>query len=167
MTTTTHRLVCATAVALALGAGTAFATEVQYSGTWCGHSAAKVLVAGPELTVLSTESWGIETPGASKPEVLENSAVHCVGYVRILNGESRGTGACLYTNAAGDTTTGEAVSGPDKPGTWTGTWTFLGGTGKWKGIRGGGTYKVVSRGKPAQGASVQCFSHSGTYTLPQ
>lgn len=160
---TTHKLACATAVAVALGAGTAFATDVQYSGTWCGHSAAKVLVASPELTVVSTETWGIETPGASKPEVLENSAVHCVGYVRILNGKSRSTSACHYTNAAGDTTTGEAVSEPDRPGTWT----FLGGTGKWKGIRGGGTYKAVSSGKLAQGASVHCFSHSGTYTLPQ
>jgi len=160
---TTHKLACATAVALALGAGTAFAMDIQYSGTWCGHTAAKVLVAGPELTVLSTETWAIETPGSSKPEVLDNAAVHCVGYVRILNGKSRSTAACHFTNAAGDTVTGEAVSGPDNPGTWT----FLVGTGKWKGIRGGGTYKIVSRGKPAQGASALCLSHSGTYSLPQ
>ena len=145
---TTRRLACATAVAMALGAGTAFAADIQYGGTWCGHSTATVLVAGPELTVLSTETWAIETPGSSKPEVLENAAVHCVGYLRILNGKSWGKSACHFTNAAGDTLTGEAVSEPDQPGKWT----FLAGTGIWKGIQGGGTYKIVSRGKPTKGS---------------
>jgi len=160
---TTRRLACATAVALAFGAGTAFATDVQYGGTWCGHGAATVLVAGPELTVLSTETWAIETPGSSKPEVLENAAVHCVGYTRIQSGKSWSTSACHFTNAAGDTLTGEAVSEPGQPGKWT----FLGGTGKWKGIQGGGTYKIVSRGKPTKGSSALCLTHSGTYSLPQ
>jgi hypothetical protein len=158
----TKKIACAAAVALAMGAGTAFAADVEYGGTWCGHSAAKALIAGPELTILSTETWAIETPGTSKPEVLENAAVHCVGYIRILQGKSTSTSACHFTNAAGDTLTGEAVSEPDKPGRWT----FLGGTGKWKGIQGGGTYKIVSRGKPEKGASALCLTHSGTYSVP-
>lgn len=157
-----QKLACAAAVALALSAGTAFAAEIEYGGTWCGHSKAKVLVAGPELTVLSTETWAIETPGSSRPAALENAAVHCVGYLRILKGKSWSTAACHFTDAAGDGFTGEAMSEPDKPGRWT----FLHGSGKWKGIHGGGTYKIVSRGKPAQGASALCLKHSGTYTVP-
>jgi len=157
-----QKLACAAAVALALAAGAAVAAETQYSGMWCGHSKAKVLVAGPELTVLSTETWAIETPEASKPAALENAAVHCVGCLRIMKGKSWSTAACNFTDSAGDTFTGEAPSKPDAPGTWT----FLHGTGKWKGIQGGGTYQIVSRGKPAQGASALCLTHSGTYTVP-
>ena len=157
-----QKFACAAAVALALASGAAVAAEIEYGGTWCGHSKAKVLVAGPELTVLSTETWAIETPGASRPAALENAAVHCVGYLRIARGKSWSTSACHFTNAAGDTLTGEAVSAPDKPGTWT----FLHGTGVWKGIQGGGHYQIVSRGKPAQGSSVLCLRHSGTYTVP-
>lgn len=157
-----QKLACATAVALALAAGTAVAAEVQYGGMWCGHSKGKVLVAGPELVVVSTETWAIETPGASRPAALENAAVHCVGYLRIAKGKTWSTSACHFTNAAGDTFTGEAVSKPGEPGRWT----FLHGTGKWKGIEGGGTYQVVSRGKPAGGESALCLKHSGTYTVP-
>lgn len=135
----------------------------EYGGQWCGHSSITPLVARPGLTVLATETWGIETPGASTPKDWENAALHCVGYVRIVKGKAWSTSGCNFTDSAGDMFTGEAVSVPDQPGTWT----FLGGTGRWKGIQGSGRYEVVSRGKPAQGASALCLKHSGTYTLPQ
>jgi hypothetical protein len=46
-------------------------------------------------------------------------------------------------------------------------WTFLGGTGKWKGVTGSGTYQHVSSSKPRpDGTGEGCTTHSGKYTLP-
>ena len=49
-----------------------------------------------------------------------------------------------------------------KDGTSEGKWTYAGGTGKFKGIKGGGTYK----GKFAPDGSVS-FDVEGEYTLPK
>ena len=157
-----HKLACAAAVAAMASAGAVAAAGTDYSGQWCGHVKSEMLVAGPELTVFSAETWAIETPGASTPKDMENSAVHCVGYVRIMHGKQWSTTACQFTDPGGDTFTGEAVNEPDKPGTWT----FLHGTGEWKGIQGGGHYETVSRSKPVQGSSAMCLKHSGSFTLP-
>lgn len=55
---------------------------------------------------------------------------------------------------------GTATMAKDNSGTATGKWTFVGGTGKLKGIKGGGTYK----GKANADGSVD-VEVEGTYTL--
>jgi len=151
------------AVVLVAGCFPAWAAESQYSGTFCGHSKATVLQAGPELTLLTSEAWAIQTPESSfKPWA--NATVHCVGYRRVIQGKATAIGACRWTDSAGDTFTGEYRDVPGEPGLWT----FLGGTGKWQGIQGTGTYKLAGIGKPAPDGSTQyCIDHHGTYTLPQ
>jgi hypothetical protein len=47
-----------------------------------------------------------------------------------------------------------------KEGTSEGKWTYIGGTGKFKGLKGGGTYK----GKYAQDGTVS-FDVEGEYTM--
>jgi|SRR6516164_695688 hypothetical protein len=43
----------------------------------------------------------------------------------------------------------------------------LSGTGKWQGIKGGGQYQPVSRGKNfPDGTVAYCNSHTGKYMLP-
>src|SRR5215470_4923268 len=49
-----------------------------------------------------------------------------------------------------------------KDGTSEGKWTYTGGTGKFKGLKGGGTYK----GKTAQDGTIS-FDVEGEYTLPK
>jgi len=47
-------------------------------------------------------------------------------------------------------------------------WEYIYGTGKWKGVKGGGTVKAITRGKPiAEGTFQMCIEVSGTYELPQ
>jgi hypothetical protein len=70
---------------------------------------------------------------------------------------------CLWTDSDGDTFIGTYLDEPGKPGTWA----FLGGTGKWKGVTGSGTYQHVSSSKPRpDGTGEGCTTHSGKYTLP-
>jgi hypothetical protein len=45
---------------------------------------------------------------------------------------------------------------------------FLQGTGKWKGIKGSGKGKVITRGKPITPGTVQqCTRWTGTFELPK
>jgi len=63
------------------------------------------------------------------------------GNVIIMQGKATSHGECLRTDADGDTFIGTFVDEPGKPGAWT----FLGGTGKWKGVTGGGTTSTSAR----------------------
>jgi hypothetical protein len=83
-------------------AGTAWGTEMEYSGTLCGIQKRNVLYPTSDLTVLSVESWGIQ-PSESTFEPWKNASVHCVGYGRITQGKFSSTGSCLWTDLAGDT----------------------------------------------------------------
>jgi hypothetical protein len=47
-------------------------------------------------------------------------------------------------------------------------WNFLQGTGKWKGIKGGGKLRRLAVGKPiSPGTSQYCTRHIGTFELPK
>ncbi len=141
----------------------AFAGEIEYGGTFCSHSKTTMLQANPDVTAFNLESWGIQTPdSAFKPWA--NATNHCAGNMVVVQGKSAARGECLWTDADGDTFIGTFVDEPGKPG---GVWTFLGGTGKWKGVTGGGTYQYVSSSKPRpDGTGEGCASHSGKYMLP-
>jgi hypothetical protein len=56
---------------------------------------------------------------------------------------------------------GTAMMAKDKTGTITGKWTFVSGTGKLKGIKGGGTYKGTAAADGSADVDVE-----GDYTLP-
>jgi len=145
----------------ALAAG---AAETEYSGTFCSRSRqVEVLQSGPELTASITESWGIQTADSTF-EPLKNATVRCIGYAQVRSGKRTSKSTCQWTDAQGDTFTGEAEQVPGKPGAWT----FLSGTGKWNGVQGAGTFKVLGVGKRfADGSVALCLTHSGKYTLPQ
>jgi hypothetical protein len=45
-------------------------------------------------------------------------------------------------------------------------WDYIYGTGKWKGVKGGGTVKYVTNGKPiVEGNFQSCIEVSGTYEV--
>jgi hypothetical protein len=143
-------------------AGPALAGETEYGGTFCSHSTTTMLQANPDMTAFELESWGIQTPdSAFKPWA--NATNHCMGNIAVVQGKMSAHGECLWTDADGDTFIGSFLDEPGKPGAWA----FLGGTGKWKGVAGGGTYQYVSSTKPrTDGTGEGCTSHSGKYTLP-
>jgi hypothetical protein len=151
---------------LALGMTTgavvaAHAEETEYKLTACGHLTTVMLQSSPDLTVQSEQVWYIIAPPAT-PKVFENNTGQCVGYARMMNGKRTAMGSCRWTDPDGDTFIGESVDIPDKPGVWT----FLSGTGKWKGIRGNGTYQLLGISKPrADGTAELCVLLIGKYAL--
>ena len=157
------KLLCLSAVGLLISSVAGFAVqagETEYNFTWCGHSKGTMLTTSPQLMIWTDDTSGIVTP-EFKP--FENTTVRCIGYHRVMEGKETAASACLMTDPAGDTLIGEGTGVPDKQPVWT----FLGGTGKWQGISGSGTYKLVAMSKPASDGSVEiCLTPTGKYTLP-
>jgi hypothetical protein len=139
------------------------ATETDYSGlTVCGHSKTTMLSSGPDVVAFLWEFNGI-VPSEAAFKGLQNATARRMGYERDMQGKRFATSACLWTDASGDSFIGEDVDVPDKPGVWT----FLSGTGKWKGISGVGTHTITAAAKPtADGTMELCFSPTGKWTLP-
>jgi hypothetical protein len=138
------------------------AGDTEYGGTFCGHWKSTTVQSSPDVSVLNTEFWGVQTPDSTfKPWA--NATNHCTENDIIMQGKMSAHGECIWTDADGDTFIGTFLDEPGKPGVWT----FVGGGGKWKGVTGSGTYQHVSASKPRpDGTGEGCTTHSGKYTLP-
>jgi hypothetical protein len=151
----------AIAVGLFLLAAVVHAEE-PYDLTSCGSGTNTLLYSSKELTILSTDSMGIAFSNHEN-KIFDNSTYHCAGTVRIAEGKLSVHIYCKYVNPDGEIVVGEStIEGTEAQ------WKFLLGTGKWKGITGGGTHTAVTRGKPVvAGTSQGCRRATGTYSLPQ
>jgi hypothetical protein len=138
-----------------------WAADVSYDFVACTHSRRTPLEASADLTAFGMESWGVVSSSTTKE--WENATTRCVGYLRVMAGKPVGKGVCKWFTANGDTGVGEFEYPPSgEP-----TWTWLVGTGKLAGIAGGGTFKSLFAGKPAEPGTTQgCRRDWGKYTLP-
>lgn len=154
-----HRM--SVAVAMVLLAQGAQADEQTYDFVACSYSKHTMIEANGDIVALGLEAWG--TVASSKTKQWESANTHCVGYIRVLAGKPVGKGVCKWIVPAGDTAVGEF----EYPNTGEPSWTWLSGTGKLKGISGGGTFQDVTSTKPiVAGTSQGCRRDWGKYTLP-
>lgn len=119
------------------------------------------LQANADIVAFGVESWGVVS--ASSTKLFEQASTHCVGYLRVLAGKPVGKGSCKWVVQGGDSGVGEfeyPVSGEPK-------WTWLSGTGRLKGISGGGTFKEVFSAPVVDPTMSQgCRRDWGSATLP-
>jgi hypothetical protein len=152
-----QKIALATLVFFAHGA---FAGEAAYDFIACTHGKRTMLESNSEFTAYATEGWGVVASSTTKD--WENASTHCTGYVRVVAGKPVGKGVCKWTEAGGDSGIGEyefSTAGA--------TWTWLSGTGKLKGISGGGTFKEVFSARTVDPGTAQgCRRDWGKYTLP-
>jgi hypothetical protein len=96
---------------------------------------------------------------------LKVKAAQDVATGEVTGATARDTGYHVATMDNGDKYTvrfnGTAMMAKDKTGAITGKWTFVSGTGKLKGIKGGGTYKGTAAADGSADVNVE-----GDYTLP-
>ena len=87
------------------------------------------------------ERMGIHTDFDKKP-FSDGWPIHGVGIVdmNIKTGAGSSYGYDVLTDKDGDKVIHKWEGGPGKSGRWEGTVTFIEGTGKWKGIKGKGTW---------------------------
>ncbi len=139
----------------------AWGAETAYDFVVCGNSKITMLEARPDLTAFGVELWAIVATSTTKE--MENATQHCLGTIRVIEGKQTGKGMCKWTDPAGNTFVGEWETSPNGEGSWV----FLSGTGRFKGIHGAGHYQYVSKARPiAEGTAQSCRRDWGTYSLP-
>lgn len=149
-----------TAAALLAAGPAALAAEVSYDFVACTHSRRIPLEQVDGFAAYGLETWG--TVASSKSPQWEGATTRCVGYVRETGGAPYGKGTCKWFTVAGDTAVGEFEF--DKSGA---RFTWLNGTGRLKGVEGGGSFQFVSQGRPAEpGTSQGCRRDWGSYKVP-
>jgi hypothetical protein len=126
----------------------------------CGDNKFTTILASEELTIMGIEGKGINMD--NHPSKLADSMTfHGVGVLKIEKGKMSGTFYYKYMDPGGDFVVVEVSQvGMERD------WKYLQGTGKWKGITGGGKGFPITKGKPiSSGTSQSCFKITGTYEL--
>jgi hypothetical protein len=161
------------AIALIIGAFTIFGSsalnpaacaEQVYDVTVCFSLDLNPLVKSPEITIYAMDGKGIMRSN-DEGKVFDNCSAHVQGMAMYEGKTLTKTVYMKYLDPDGDFVVFRQTQ---SPGEKEGTTTILMGTGKWKGITGGGKAVQIAKGKPVVEGTVQfCNSHKGTFTLPQ
>ncbi len=138
----------------------AVAQERPYEIKVCSTSESTVIDKAGEVTILAGVTRGIAdsvAPGGP----FDKTSFECRGVTNASKAGVDYNSRCVFVDADGHKVVGTNV------GTAQGwTWKFLGGTGKWEGIEGGGTGKSIAQyPRPSPAVSAGCGIAKGTYTL--
>jgi len=137
--------------------------EQSYDVDSCVSMDISPLVRSEEITIFSFDSKGIVRSN-SENKVFDNCTVHLKG-VAVLEGKKQTVYAYMkYLDPDGDYVIYLYTQNPgEKAAT-----TILAGTGKYKGITGGGKAVRIAVGKPLTEGTMQfCNNHKGTFTMPK
>ena len=138
----------------------AVAQELPYEIRVCSTTETSVIDKAGDVTIVSSVSRGMANAVAAGG-AFDKTSFECRGVTNASKAGVDYNSRCTFVDADGDKVVG-ATAGHAKG--W--TWRFLGGTGKWAGIEGGGTGKPVApypRLSPTVTAG--CGLATGTYTI--
>ena len=148
------------AVAAILVCAPVFAQEQGYEIRICSTTEASVIDRAGESTILANVTRGIADsvkPGGP----FDKTTFECRAVVDASKAGFSYASRCTFVDADGHKVVGGSVGTQEG---W--TWTFLGGTGKWEGIQGGGTGKSTARyPRLSPAVSAGCGLAKGTYSL--
>jgi len=161
------------AIVLSIGAFTVFGSsalnpapcaEQVYDVTVCVSLDMNPLVKSPAITIYTCDGKGIMRSN-NGGKVFDNCTVHVQG-VGMYEGKNITKNSYMkYLDPDGDFV---IFRHTQRPGEKAATTTIVMGTGKWKGVTGGGKAMQIAKGKPVAEGTVQfCNNHKGTFTLPQ
>jgi hypothetical protein len=138
--------------------------QQPYDITECYSFVLSVLQESQEIRILGLDAKGIvQSNHANK--VFENCTIHTVGIRMDMKGNSVAHGYFKYMDPDGDIFIMEGIM-PE--GEKAATMKFIYGTGKWKGIKGEGKDRLITRGKAITPGTAQiCFRHTGSFELPK
>ncbi len=134
--------------------------QTPFDVTECGSGPVTVVFQSNEITVSGLEGKGIFFSNHAN-KVFDNCTFQVMAIVKTADGKRRSDSYWKIMDPDGDVIIAElAVVGPEK------TMTFLHGTGKWKGIKGGAKGKTSAIGKMiAPGTFQACSRYVGTFEL--
>jgi hypothetical protein len=134
--------------------------------TYCLSMTTTTVSETPDLSIGSFDFKGIARSNLEN-KAFDNLTFHGIGVARDVPDKRRHRyGYIKFMDPDGDILITENLHTPDM-GTES-NWNFLQGTGKWKGVKGGGKLRVAAGGKPITPGTVQgCMRMTGTYELPK
>jgi hypothetical protein len=126
----------------------------------CGDATVTTIVAGQDLTIMGIEGKGINLDNLAS-KAFDNMTYHTVGTYKIESGKFTGLLYSKYMDPSGDYLVVEVSQvGIERD------WKYLYGTGKWKGIIGGGKAIPFTKCKPISPGTMQsCIKITGAYEL--
>jgi hypothetical protein len=131
--------------------------------TYCFSLTSTTVSDSEDMVVGSFDFKGIARSNLESKS-FDNLTFHGIGVARVVSGKHHNYGYIKFMDPDGNVLVTENLRDFESEPTWK----FLQGTGKWKGIVGGGKILFVSRGKPiTPGTSQGCIRMTGTFELPK
>jgi hypothetical protein len=126
-----------------------------------------MLSESKELAIMSSEVWGMVTSN-NENKIFEDLTSHCVAVRKFVAGKQmKSLTYTKFMDSDGDFFIVETIRDGSETGP-EGKWAFLEGTGKWKGIKGGGKGWFTARGKViTPGTFHGRVRMTGIYELPK
>jgi hypothetical protein len=126
----------------------------------CASGTLTTIVTSEELNIMSYEGKGINIDNL-RNKMFDNMTTHGLGLFKSVSGKMEATLYSKYMDPSGDFFIVDISQvGSERD------WKFIYGTGKWKGVSGGGKAVYITRGKPiTPGTTQSCFKITGTYEL--
>jgi len=153
------RLVTIVLIGLFLSVNCAYADE-SYNTTSCWSGDFKMLSSSKELVIYSFDLKGVSRKN-DESDAFHNWSFQIIGTSKIVSGNYSSSFYGKWLSPEGDMVFGEGKRIGEK-----GTWKFIGGTGKWAGITGGGTNENINIKPVMKGTTQGCSIAIGTYKLP-
>ena len=135
--------------------------EQPYDITSCHSGTIKMLYTSKEITVLSGEGWGIIMSNHEN-KIFDNCTFHVMALIQTMGDKITETGFLKIMDPDGDLVMGEIT----RVGTESIS-KFIYGTGKYKGITGGGKSHRIVYGRIPPNSAAACSSGKGTIELPK
>jgi hypothetical protein len=136
--------------------------QMPFDVTECAAGPVTVVFQSQEMTVSGLEGKGVFY-SHHENKVFNNCTFQVVQIARVIGSDRVSNSYWKIMDPDGDVIVASVeVVGPEK------TMTFLHGTGKWKGIKGGAKGKTSAAGKPVVPGTFQaCSRYVGTFELPK
>ena len=136
--------------------------QTPFDITECGAGTVTIVYQSKEMTIAGQDGKGTIFSNHEN-KVFDNCTFHVAVIAQTVDGKRKSDSYWKIMDSDGDIIIAEvSVVWPEK------TMTFLHGTGKWKGIKGGAKGKGITTGKPvAPGTWQACSRYAGTFELPK
>ncbi len=136
--------------------------QTPFDVTECGGGPVTIVFQSPEVTVSGLEGKGIIFSNHEN-KLFNNFTFQVVQIARVIGSNRVSNSYWKIMDPDGDAIVASVdVVGPEK------TMTFMHGTGKWKGIKGGAKGKGITGGKFIVPGSFQaCSRYVGSFELPK
>lgn len=145
--------------------GEEMAKKGSVSGKMYASGTSKMLAMGQERVQMNYECSGITIDDSGKG-LIHNAAFYAVGSSHAIKGNFEDSGFTVFTPPDGDKIYGTYKCSGTFGKPVEGTWTYVGGTGKYEGIEGSGEFTRYPLQNAAEAVWTSLTVTKGNYKVP-